>query len=236
MTFALAPMGGLGNRLATILSYRAKYGKLDVVWSHAFQVGGGSWAETFEPLEGVTFRDSDVVIHHPGGPKVVGGVTYDNHPCCPVINTWYAELRLVPAAWERADPWVFVRRLKRTLRLDAAIHVRRTDFADLKLPETSDAAFEAFIMASAPEGSRVYIATDNYTTQRQYWDACTSMRRTPKVQALIPQHADLAHDHRATGMTFAAADMFSCARADKFMGTRGSSFSSTIEILRSLRK
>ena len=226
MTFALGPMGGLGNRLATILSYRARYGPLDVVWSHAFQVGGGSWVETFEPLEGVTFRDSDVVIHHPGGPKVVDGVTYDNHPCCPVDPQWYREIRLVPAAWQRVYPW----------HLDAAIHVRRTDFADLELPETSDAAFEAFIMASAPESSRVYIATDNYTTQRQYWDACTSMRRTPKVQALIPQHGELAHDHRATGMTFAAADMFSCAKADRFMGTRGSSFTATIEILRSLRK
>jgi hypothetical protein len=221
-----APMGGLGNRLATILSYRAKYGKLDVVWSHAFQVGGGSWAETFEPLEGVTFAESDAIIHHEGGPKVVGNVTYDNHACCALDPQWYRELRLVPAAWERVYKH----------HLDVAIHVRRTDFADLKIAETTDAAFEAFIMARTNERGRVYIATDNYTTQRQYWDACTSMRRTPKVQALIPQHAELAHDHRATGMTFAAVDMFSCANADKFMGTAGSSFSRTIEILRSLRK
>ena len=225
MSFALAPMGGLGNRLATILSYRAKHGRLDVVWSHTFQVGGGRWSDTFVPLEGVTFRDSDVVIHHPGGPKVEGGVTYDNHPCCPVDPQWYREIRLVPRAWARVYPWY----------LDAAIHVRRTDFADLKIAETTDAAFEAWIMANAPEASRVYIATDNCKTQRQYWDACTSMRRTPKVQALIPMHADLEHDRRATNMTSAAVDMFSCAKARTFMGTKGSSFSTTIEILRSLR-
>jgi len=116
--------------------------------------------------------------------------------------------------------------------LDVAIHVRRTDFADLKLEHTPDAAFLRFCEGA----SSVYVATDNWSTQDFYIDFCEKSHRECRTQDIIRKHAELAHDHRATSMTWAAIDMFSCARADRFMGTAGSSFSRTIEILRSLRK
>jgi hypothetical protein len=226
-------MGGLCNRLAAILSYRAAYGSIIVEWGDTAQVGGtlNDWHETFEPISGVTFVEGPPlpVVHH-GGPVVLpNGIIADNFASKAAPPTWvegYRDLKLQRHLWEnnKADMSKAV--------FPTAIHVRRTDHVKMAKGMGAFTSDEEFLGWLADKPDPIYIATDNGTTQRDFAGFIDALKKRAAVYAWIEEHKDQdLHDHRNTGLAHAAIDLFTCARADHFMGTRGSSYSVTIQLL-----
>ena len=65
--------GGLANRLRVVLSWRATFGELEVVWRPDGEIAHGRFLDVFEPLNGVTFVDE----------KTCGTRTLDPYPHAP---------------------------------------------------------------------------------------------------------------------------------------------------------
>ena len=243
-------MGGLCNRLRTILSYRAAYGSLEVEWL-PIQVGAGTWDEVFEPLEGVTFvTPGPWTLRHQGGPVLVHYSIMSNEwavkselrgqadeptwaDCNPLASapmgwqTAYRDVRLVPKLREALPD-----------RPYSAVHVRRTDHEEMAKSwgvwEGDDPMY-AWIRTDA--GPRFYIATDNRHSQDRYAEAVRVCGGTALVARRIYPTLGTPADgeNRATPLAHAAIDLFACVRADRFKGTPGSSFTATIELLRSMQ-
>ncbi len=204
--------GGICNRLRTILSWRrAVQDDLVVAWIPDGEIHNERFTDVFEPLDGVTFVDAP----EDGWPKRL-----DVHP-----NAY---------GWE-AD-WCTVQLKESTTLLDGlfcAMHIRRTDCTFMQIEERtwqSDAAYVQW--AKARPERRVYIATDNGTTQRKIGDALNDR--------IVIYHPIDAEDSqmggvRHTSLHQAWTDVLNCSRAAAFMGSGSSSFTTTIETLRRMR-
>jgi hypothetical protein len=215
-------IGGLANRVRVTLSYRAAYGRVDVVWRRTGEIGRSAWSDVFESLDGVRFFDDYLAPVHK---------TTD-----PLHNSWlpaYRDVRL------RADHRARFEQLRAGVsicdRLERpsyqAMHVRRTDLGSDVAPNAQpDRDFVAWALR---QPGPVYIATDNGTTQREM--AAAIREKDPFFLATIPEHdRQNETDQRNTPLADAAIDLFFCAGADAFMGTNGSSFTSTVEALRQI--
>lgn len=225
MAFRVHAHGGLANRLRVVLSYlHVKGAPLEVVWWPDSQVAGGRFADVFEPLRGVRFLDAGDA---------------EESSCHPSPEAWarqdwllrYRDLRLVAAHREAAEGWARFAPTKDYV----AIHVRRTDHVALaeKLGErTPDEDFFAWCRRT-PALQPVYLATDNGTTQAHFLRALRELGKRPFAWSVLEPHdRENLHDHRNTTLAEAAIDLYACARARDFLGTRASSFTHTIEILR----
>lgn len=211
--------GGLSNRLRVILSWRATFGDLEVVWRPDGEIAGGRFLDAFEPLAGVTFVDEGWC----------GTKTLDPYPHAP--DGWqraYSELRLL----DRHEDTLA------NLQPDAdysAIHVRRTDHTALAMSTgqyTDDDAFRRWLRTCEPT---VYVATDNGTTQAAYLAMLSEMGRDSIVAAHVPEHPDQDRGgRRNTTLTHCAIDLFACVRAKSFMGSGESSFTNLVHLLRGL--
>lgn len=222
--FVLHTLGGLGNRIQSIFAYRRLVvGTLDVLWEPSDAVSHGRWDDVFLPLEGVRFHDRRFGFGY--GHKVL---SVDHAPS----ESWRADVgELKPTAEVQAE----IDKVLATLPLDtAAIHVRRTDYVQcawahgLSLPPLKD-------YASFAQGAEaVYLATDNAETQKKIHDLLPGSTRlvgtSPALHSTEKQA--FGDDRRHTSLLEAVVDLFVCARASRFMGTPGSTFTSTIEALR----
>ena len=202
--------GGLCNRLRVILSYRAVHGEIGVVWLADEEIAGARFLDVFEPIAGVQWMadncraDVRTLGAHRGAP--LGS------------EVAYRELRMLAPAELPAKPY-------------AAIHVRRTDHVHLATTAgtfTDDLAFMEWIRRTTY--GRVYIATDNRDTQEKMATACVAHGKRPLSRDAIP----VSECQRQTTLEHSAFDLFACAHADAFMGSGESSFSATIETLRSI--
>ncbi len=226
VTFSLRVHGGLCNRLQALMSYRAVHGRIQVQYAVDCQIGYGRFEDVFEPLSGVTFEyleeTRDRPTYEDNLPK---GTLYANQPCPEADNSWwdaYRDLVLLPehAARVKAYP--------------SAVHIRRTDFTKLAKDVGVYVNDESFLRQIRQMDGPVYLATDNMETQATYIKAINDMGKGWEVLDWVPDH-DNRHDNRATGLAHAAIDMYTCSMATSFVGTPGSSFSATIEVLRGLR-
>lgn len=211
--------GGLSNRLRVLLSYGAA-GYTMFRWDEDGEIAFGAFRDVFHSLAGLRF--------------VTGGSLQTFRTCDPLLtapSNWQESYRLLRFRSECED-WYRHVRPESTY---GAIHVRRTDhvaYARALNNETPDAEFYSWL-ETAPK--RVYLATDNAKTQMQYWDKIRESGRTPFVSAQILEH--LRQDEggvRTTSLATAAIDLFACAGASSFKGTRESSFSDTIDMLHKL--
>ena len=216
--------GGLANRLRVLLSYSHVYSfvrpPLMVVWEPNGEIAYGRFQDVFCGIRGVILAD-----RHPS-PDVV---TCDPSPASP--GDWevaYTELMLAPAQLSRwvalvpGEPFT-------------AVHVRRTDHRDYepaRLDPTRDDEFLAFVETAH---HIVFLATDNGTTQRAYARAIERTGRRVVTTGVIDEHVHQdASGQRNTTLADAAIDLFMCARADEFMGSRHSSFTNAIHTMRRL--
>ena len=102
--------------------------------------------------------------------------------------------------------------------IPAAIHVRGTDFGNVDLTP-----FNLFIEY---EDGPVFLATDDAVVQQQL---LTKYGDKIRVHEKIRDNGAL----RLTSLKQAVIDMYTCVRAERFLGTEKSSFTDIITLLRS---
>jgi GDP-fucose protein O-fucosyltransferase len=218
----LHAVGGLANRLRAILSYRAFYGDLTVIWDADEYVSHGLWSDVFEPLPRVTFTSA---VH----------LAWDYEDWAPHANApqgWeeaYREVRLVPPLART------VATLEETCPAFVACHIRRTDM----LPLLEQEKLPVEPLGSWVEWTKqwphlqVYVSTDNGETQAM-------MRRHLGPRAWMPRPLPGGErqglvDHRRNGtLADAVIDLVVCQKATHFKGSIHSSFTDTITTMRKL--
>lgn len=218
----VVPIGGLGNRLRTILSWRAVHGPITAVWCRSDAVCHGRWEDAFEPLEGVTFEDGgDVHAHEYKGP-------HDVMSCgvCPGLEgtDW------CKAYLELASARGLERVLSEVGYLDeyAAVHARRTDHVEHARTHGHFTTNEELLAWHCRTGNGpLYLATDCPNTRNWF------RARQDRVLTNGAQLESVSgYEVRPGKLADAVIDLFMCARATRFMGSWFSSFSETVEILR----
>lgn len=224
----LRPMGGLGNKLRALLSYRSVHGPIECEWVEGLQIGAGHPRDVFEPIEGVTWVEprEGPFTHHGGPVTLTDGTIADNH-CAPMSTLrWMiglGEIKLLPDLIKLLPTRPYV-----------AVHVRRTDH--VQLAHAMGCAVDDYHFISWAKrhmSRRIYLATDNATTQRAMAAALGRATMVPVLSPTVLGDAD-EHDVRNSDLASAALDLFACVRAAHFLGTPGSSFTSTIESMRAL--
>ena len=216
----VVPIGGLGNRLRTILSWREVYGPITVVWCRSDAVCRGWWEDVFQPLDGVTF-----VYGGEGHAHEYRGA-HDVMSCgvCPGLegSDWckaYRELR--------PHPWLLGPRFPPPY---AAIHARRCDHVEHARAHghfTSNEELLDWYRSRGRLDMRLYLATDCPDTLAWFREREPDLHfnRTPERVA--------GYEKRPGQLTSAVADLYACVEAEEFVGSWFSSFSETVEILRS---
>jgi hypothetical protein len=216
----LHAIGGLCNRLQAILSYRAVYGSVDVVWRADEYVSNAEFTDVLLPIESVCFLSDR---------SRWDSEDWNVHPSAPALwQNGYAELKPVTEIEERLI------QLRRALLGEAylAVHARRTDHT----PNMTTAGWhlttdeELFNFVGQWPDLPIYLATDNGDTQARWL-------KNPRVRVghSLPgtELQGLTDHHRNGTLTEAVVDLFICRDAKHFMGTKHSSFSETIDRLRS---
>ena len=209
---SICQRGGLANRLLTVLSHvsvERSAGRPVVVFWPDSRDFPGEWDECFTPI--------------------VGLLPLPMHP-----PLEYADIKEFSIAQD--CDWKILQELKpsRPVRDSLpdgdydAVHIRRTDLSDMAArlgwhPPISDDEYSAFIEQSDREF--VWLATDNAETQ-----ARMKARHGSKVRALADMHEP--HGFRQTDGQWTAIDMFACVKAQKFMGSRHSTLTNLIHMLR----
>ena len=218
-------VGGLCNRLRAMLSYSDVCGKyLTIRWEPNGDVCSSKFTDVFEPMTNL--------------PMVDGGL-FDVEDFAPHPNAhpdWVYAYKLLKPKPHIVDEIQWV--LSGMPKDFAAIHIRRTDHT----PNAQLNGFEIEHLIDyyhfAKEAKDLYIATDNSETFDKFSDCVRGLG--PKVHQAreIPYSRESQHltDHkRHTTLEHAVIDLYVCSYAHRFMGTNGSSFSDTIDILRRLR-
>ena len=212
--------GGISNRLRVILSYRAKYGEVDVVWLPDGEICGARFLDVFEPIAGVRFIEPKHESYYR---------TCDPAPDVPPY--WQEMYGRLTLRLEYHARWLVLRPSEPY----DAIHVRRTDHHDYepaRLAPTTDETFYGFLSGATQP---VWLATDNGTTQLQYMRGIRAAGRTCLVCDGIHVHErENMSGQRNTTLADAAIDLFMCAGAVNFFGSRHSSFTNAIHTLRNL--
>lgn len=213
-SYVICPKGGLCARLRVLLSWKAKAEadgrRLICHWSRT-RLCNGLFTECFAPLDGVEFRDYEVDAEQ--------RVDYEGVEACGDYDATVLE----PIA-------AIMQRIKNNtdyLGDYDAIHVRRTDFVEEARKRgifVSDEEYCKFI--DDGEGkTAIYLATDNIDTQIYYAKKYTGVIRINKAMTRN-------NSGRNTTLENAVVDMYTCAAAKFFMGTKGSAFTDVIELLR----
>ena len=253
VTFVRAK-GGLCNKLRVVLSYREAAvvdggHQLVVVWVVNDECPA-RYCDLFEPLDGVLFLDSDdpqleeklIALGSPHGSTMKRDMR--THPAIAALENenekWLSDreaamfLSLVPIASIQAEIAAMVRQCGDGF---AAVHVRRTDHVALWGISTPDDEFYTFVdkalqykSKGSHGGACVFVATDNAETQSLY----AQRYGTSRVHALHPiEMSPTALRH--TSVRDAVIDLYVCASSRVFKGTRGSSFSDAIWLIRKAR-
>ena len=227
---------GLGNKLRVVLSYldvaRRRGQKLVVFWRLSPECDA-TFEELYFPLDGVRF------LHAlPPNLPIAPRGAYDTHPDLQFTereSAMYAQLRPRPSIAARVAA-----RLKAFVGAEyCAIHVRRTDHAELfgERSPCRDVDFYAFCDRHDP--LPIFIATDNAATQ-----AAFAARYGARLRALTPMRPRRSKRHamgadapgaRHTSVADAVADLEACVAAKIFKGTELSSFSDAVAHLRRAR-
>lgn len=215
---SLHAVGGLCNRLRALLGWYAVNrgaGTLHVVWQPNEYVSGARFLDVFEPIPGVEFSDAGRWSVEAWGPPSYAP------------EGWEYGFRLL-----RPVPSI----MSRVVDYDKAIHVRRTDH----LPDTATHGGDVELLSDWVRWAwqwpdeTCYIATDNGETQAELLKA---IPRSLVGAPLGGAEQQGLTDHRRNGtLGDAVVDLWTCSRAGRFLGTRHSTFTTTIETLRRLRR
>jgi len=215
--YVLKARYGLCNRLRAIFTHymfaKDNNKLLIVIWQPDTPVCPGFFLDYFKPIKGIRFiknNEQNLTIDYEGTAP---------HALYKTKNYRYKDLELLPYLYNK------VKKNAHSLGKDyIAVHIRRTDFKNVDWKE-SDKTFIAFL--NKHEKKNIYIATDNRDTQDYFMNLYPN--RIKCMILITPSNSK-----RQTTLESAIIDMFTCIYAYKFMGTPGSSFSSTIENIRTM--
>jgi hypothetical protein len=191
----------------------AAHGVGTFVWHPDAEVCHARFQDVFQPIPGIEVVDS--------GPYESAAFECDAKNS----SDWMRKYKeLVPTYGLQAR----IAACKHTLGEDySAVHWRRLDHTphadNMKWPQLTEPEVQQFLTEHTPS----FLATDNASTQRRMVSSL--------VAEFIPHGVEQQgeHDHRRyTTLQHAVVDLFVCAGAKHFLGTPGSSFSETIDILR----
>jgi len=227
LTPRLLVLGGLCNRLRALLSCRAAYGAIDVVWEPVDMVSHARFDDVFEPLADVHFVDGDrgwdleAWAPVPGAPEGWERGYKELFPCRPILDRFDALVASLGGVGNYA-----------------AIHVRRTDHVpNMATMDREIEPLGEYLEWAPGRALPLYVATDNGETQ----DAILRARGADGLRTKFGKHLPgLAlqglEDHTRNGeLSDAVVDLWVCRHAAHFKGTTGSSFTDTINILRAMR-
>ena len=227
---------GLSNKLRTLLGYlwvaAQEKEELNVCW----EIGdacNGHFLDIFEPIYGLNFINSengaemdfsgfstfDEILYGYMRRDNVDTDIYEEH------QRMYRKLRPLPHIQEKANMFCEKNSISRCI----GMHIRRTDHEVLAKAVESyspDVEFIRFIQNN-PDCAGVFIATDNKATQ----DLFASLYGN---RVLFYNNIGESERLRKTSLEEALIDILICSKCRSFQGSRYSSYSNLIEILRSL--
>jgi hypothetical protein len=205
--------GGLCNRLRVIFSYLCVLDNFIIIWE-SDQECNGYYLDYFEQIPNITFQN-----------KLLDGQSLDI-----ITNQVYLKMEYDVFSGIMSEKMILLSHVKQEVSNRiygdyTAVHVRRTDINVIVTKNKSFIPNSSFIEFINQHDLPVYLATDNYDTQKQFISVFDQKMFCKKI---IPNN-----DLRQTPLIDAIIDMFVCVNAKYFMGTKSSSLS---EIIHSLRK
>jgi hypothetical protein len=217
----IKPLGGLSNMLRILFSYYYKAldenKKLKVIWKES-QECNGSFLNYFKPIENIEFDNN-----------LNNNNCYDTNVAIDCskykISNIYEKLKLMD---------FMEKRVKNNIeQLDdnfIAVHIRRTDHVALAKSHNEYTTDEEFInFIDKYDSYNIYLATDNIDTQLKFY---AKYEKRIKVITFIEEKNNCL---RQTSLEDAIIDIFTCSYAKYFLGSKSSSFSTTIKILNKYR-
>ena len=203
---------GLCARLSAILSFRLEAIRqrrpLLVVWIPD-DACTGHFLDHFEPLEDVTFITNEEAQALPSAHHVPRTIDFDEH----IRHHAGGEASCFAPLIPQPEVAAAVAANLRELGPDAiAIHVRRTDHFALscdRVRPTTDVEFERCLDAPPHVHRRIFLATDNATSQRRFL-----ARYGERIRACTPLEASSATEPSAlrhTTLREAVIDLLTCA-------------------------
>lgn len=215
LMFSVASNGGVGNRLRVLLTYKTIRERLgqpvpELVWQENKHCPANNGA--------YSLKGAKLVDRKPGGDTVIlpGSVnsyvmfrSYDlPTPSFEELVAMYKDIQFSCEVEDRATS------------LPIACHIRQTDL-------TVEGKLEQFYdyLCAQKQHSRIHIACDDGAT----------IEKLPRHLAYVNLSTFTDGDGRKTSTFDTAVDMLSCVNADLFVGTKESSFTTMIVMLRHAR-
>jgi len=211
---------GLCNRLRVVLSYleyaKSINKKLRVYWMKD-RFCNGNFLDYFEPIPDVE------IVHEKTNDPIFGKGLFLCHPDFMNESTLRWQL-LIPKQHIRKKINYKINTLCNNF---IAVHIRRTDHIHDAINANRYVNDESFIewIYQNINGKNLYVATDNMNTHLKF-------KRIFKNKLVCKPPTMEAQNWRCSSLDDAIIDLFVCAQSKAFMGTKGSSFSSTIEALK----
>jgi hypothetical protein len=245
--FIVEPIGGLSNRLRVIMAAKTLCEELglnlkinwlyDSRFCHEMrksEICGTHFLEVFEPLQ--TVKNTEIsFVSTPELPTVKNGENFYRG-----TDVGFARIRVsefykkLTAQYKFLKPRAYLREqidlLTKRHSPYRSLHIRRGDhlryLKKIKIEPDSLDKFESFIRAEP--GGLFFLATDCKKTQ---------LLLTSKYKGRLFTSASLdSSATRPTSLQEAVVDIFLCVNSQKFLGTKLSSFSGLIQMLRTINE
>lgn len=212
--------GGLCNRLRVVLSWHSEDPSARFVWKRDGEIAGATFLDVFEPVDWLTWASQD---------ERADVVTCD--PCPDARVGWERDYRALTLRPYWQSEWGRLREM----RPYSAIHVRRTDHLEYARSLGNETYASEFVEWLGRSKLRVFVASDSHSAQKEARGWVDQCGRASFHSCAIKSHAyENMGGRRNTELGYAAVDLFTCAGAVEFMGTRESSFSNCVTMLRSM--
>ena len=207
---------GLCNRLRVLFSYHFlnKNEKMVIIWENN-RACPGLFLDYFEPIKNVDFLNEPV--------ENIDVKANGQHKKTRK-DFIYEELKLKNYLKEKINQKI------EELGNYVAVHIRRTDTISTPWKKESYVSDEDYIkFINDHPDHNVYIATDNYETQKKFYDL---FKDKVKVINFIEKPKKYIPAVRQTSLEDTIIDIYMCIGADHFMGSGYSSMTTLIEQIR----
>jgi hypothetical protein len=197
--------------------------KLKIIWQESIDCPG-FFLNYFKPIENIIF-DNNTDINYANYYATCYTTCYETDCSKYNIDNIYEKLILQEFMEKRVQ-----RKLKSLGSDFIAVHIRRTDHINKAKKNNNYTTDEEFIdFIEKYNTYNIYLATDNQDTQLKFYN---KYKNRIKGINFIQKKDNVL---RQTSLEDAIIDIFTCSYAKYFLGSKSSSFSTTIKILNKYR-